>query len=203
MRAAAPWVRYCIWFVFEFNTHCAVGERDISPSHRSDNFNLTRRFLLFVVPSSVLAGQIMHRLRLTWLGEEGSIAETVSTFRTLLSITVVYYVLNQILIFSPFALMDENGNVSSDAVLFVEWRYILRIIFIVFTWITVARLRSRIRSKYSIPEKNCRGCEDCCCSIWCTCCALSQMARHTADYETYAALCCSETGLSPNAPSIV
>jgi len=145
----------------------------------------------------------MHRLRLTWLGEEGSIAETASTFRALLSITVVYYVLNQILIFSPFALMDENGNVSSDAVLFVEWRYILRIIFIVFTWITVARLRSRIRSKYSIPEKNCRGCEDCCCSIWCTCCALSQMARHTADYETYAALCCSETGLSPNAPSIV
>ncbi|KAL3756090.1 hypothetical protein ACHAWU_009392 [Discostella pseudostelligera] len=151
----------------------------------------------------VLAGQIMHRLRLTWLGEEGSIAETASTFRTLLSITVVYFVLNQIFIFSPFALMDENGNVSSDAVLFVEWRYILRILFTVFTWITVARLRSRIRSKYSIPEKNCRGCEDCCCSIWCTCCALSQMARHTADYETYAALCCSETGLSPNAPSIV
>ena len=37
----------------------------------------------------VLAGQIMHRLRLTWLGNEGhNIAQTAGTFRILLFITV-------------------------------------------------------------------------------------------------------------------
>ncbi|KAL3756088.1 hypothetical protein ACHAWU_009390 [Discostella pseudostelligera] len=149
----------------------------------------------------VLAGQIMHRLRLTWLGNEGSIAETASNSCTLLSITVVYFVLYVILFLVSFAFIDvdENGNVlsvSSGAVTLAHLRSWLAIIFRVFILITVARTRWRIRSKYSIPEKNCRGCEDCCCAFWCTCCTLSQMARHTADYETYAARCCSETGLS-------
>ena len=34
--------------------------------------------------------------------------------------------------------------------------------------------------------------------FWCSCCTVAQMARHTADYETYAARCCSDTGLPPN-----
>jgi hypothetical protein len=29
------------------------------------------------------------------------------------------------------------------------------------------------------------------------------MARHTADYDTYSARCCSSTGLGPDAPAIV
>ena len=145
----------------------------------------------------------MHRLRLTWLGNEGSITETASTFRILLSITAVYFLLGQFLKFSPLAFIDENGNPSNTAMVLVEWRYFLSIVFAIFTWIIVSRTRKRIRSKYSIPTKNCGECEDLCCAFWCTCCALSQMARHTADYETYAARCCSETGLSQNAPSIV
>lgn len=154
-------------------------------------------------PLSVLAGQIMHRLKLTWLGNEGSIAETASTFRILLSITAVYFLLGQFLKYSPLAFIDEDGNVSPTAMIFIEWRYFLSIIFAIFTIIIATRTRRRIRAKYGIPAKNCGECEDFCCSLWCTCCTLSQMARHTADYETYAARCCSETGLSPNAPSIV
>lgn len=65
------------------------------------------------------------------------------------------------------------------------------------------KTRASIREKYAIPQAACDGCEDCCCIFCCGCCTISQMARHTADYETYPGRCCSETGLSPNAPSIV
>ncbi len=188
MRGAARWVRHLNIMLLTV--------------YHSFFFHLMSLFGLLV---SVLAGQIMHRLKLTWLGNEGSITETASTFRKLLSITAVYYLLDQFLKFSPLAFIDENGNPSNTALVLVsvEWRYFLNIIFAVFTWIIVTRTRKRIRSKYSIPAKNFGEYEDFCCSLWCTCCTLSQMARHTADYETYAARCCSETGLSPNAPSIV
>lgn len=145
----------------------------------------------------------MHRLKLTWLGKEGSIAETASTFRILLSITAVYFLVDQLLKFSPLVFINENGSPTTTAMILIEWRYFLGIVLGVFTVIIVTRTRRRIRSKYSIPTKRCGECEDFCCSFWCMCCTLSQMARHTADYETYAARCCSETGLSPNAPSIV
>ena len=153
--------------------------------------------------SSVLAGQIMHRLKLTWLAEEGSTAETASTFRILLYITVVYQLLQQFLKYSSLLFVDENGDVPTMALIVFEWQHFLSIIFSVFTLVSLTKVRKRIRSKYSIPSKNCGECEDFCCSLWCPCCSLSQMARHTAHYETYAARCCSETGLSPNVPSIV
>jgi Cys-rich protein (TIGR01571 family) len=92
---------------------------------------------------------------------------------------------------------EDVGLLLSNA------RSVLNIAFGVFGVFVVARTRGRIRSRYGIPERRCIGCEDCCRAFWCACCTVSQMARHTADYENYAALCCGETGLSPNAPSIV
>ena len=161
--------------------------------------------------SSVLAGQIMHRLKLTWLADEGSTGETASTFRVLLYITVVNKLVQLFLKFSRLLLVDENGNVPTTAdgdvpttaLIVFEWLNLLSIMFYVFKLVILTKIRKRIRSKYSIPAKDCGNCEDFCCSLWCPCCSLSQMARHTADYETYAARCCSETGLSPNVPSIV
>jgi Cys-rich protein (TIGR01571 family) len=80
---------------------------------------------------------------------------------------------------------------------------LLNFAFTILLVVIMARARIRIRSRYGIPERTCHGGEDCCCAFWCSCCTISQMARHTADYENYPARCCSETGLSPNAPLIV
>mmetsp|Transcript_13155 Transcript_13155/g.23847 ORF Transcript_13155/g.23847 Transcript_13155/m.23847 type:complete len:126 (+) Transcript_13155:102-479(+) len=99
---------------------------------------------------------------------------------------------------------DDYGHpVSNPAYVLLYGRDVLSIFIGVFVIVLVTKTRKQIRSRYGIPEQQCVGCEDCCCSFWCNCCAVAQMARHTADYDTYAGLCCSETGLPPHAPSIV
>eukprot|EP00584_Thalassiosira_punctigera_P006352 CAMPEP_0172531078 /NCGR_PEP_ID=MMETSP1067-20121228/4619_1 /TAXON_ID=265564 ORGANISM="Thalassiosira punctigera, Strain Tpunct2005C2" /NCGR_SAMPLE_ID=MMETSP1067 /ASSEMBLY_ACC=CAM_ASM_000444 /LENGTH=194 /DNA_ID=CAMNT_0013315407 /DNA_START=33 /DNA_END=614 /DNA_ORIENTATION=+ len=60
----------------------------------------------------VLSGQVMHRLKLTWLGNEGgTIAQTTATFRILLLITVVYYGTIQILNYTVYAFVYDNNAV--------------------------------------------------------------------------------------------
>jgi Cys-rich protein (TIGR01571 family) len=69
--------------------------------------------------------------------------------------------------------------------------------------IVMIRARSYLRSKYAIPEQLCTGCEDCCCSFWCHCCVVAQMARHLNDYEHNEASCCTDTGLHDAEPHII
>jgi len=59
----------------------------------------------------------------------------------------------------------------------------------------IIRTRLSIRKAYEIPEENLEGCEDLLVSIWCSCCVIGQMMRHTADYDTFRAVWFSETGL--------
>jgi len=60
----------------------------------------------------------------------------------------------------------------------------------------IAKTRRLIREEYGIPELRCQGREDCCLAVFCSCCTIAQMGRHTADYETYRAYCCTDTGLA-------
>jgi len=150
----------------------------------------------------------MHRLKLTWLGNEGNPGRSAATFRVLAIIAAVYFCTNWGLYLAFYFLAifgDLEGNQEEmyTAIILLYLRPVLIIALLILFVALAARTRGRIRSRYGIPERDCRGCEDCCCAFWCGCCTVSQMARHTADYENYAALCCSETGLSPNAPSIV
>eukprot|EP00970_Alexandrium_tamarense_P012339 scaffold2861_cov209-Alexandrium_tamarense.AAC.1 len=76
------------------------------------------------------------------------------------------------------------------------------VLFNVITWIYLMNItknvRESIRNKYQIPEERCIGCEDCMCATFCTSCTICQMGRHTADFETYRASCCTKTGLPRN-----
>jgi Cys-rich protein (TIGR01571 family) len=157
----------------------------------------------------VLLGQVMHRLKLTWLGSESNHPDrSVMTFTILAIITAVHFCTNWVFYFTSLfllilgALGESESEIDASQVL-ANLRSFLNLVFFVFLLVIMARTRRRIRSRYGIPERTCRGCEDCCCAFWCSCCTVSQMARHTADYDNYPAQCCSETGLSPNAPSIV
>lgn len=125
----------------------------------------------------LLLGQVMTRLKLTWFAEEGTAAQTAKTFCIMSIITIVSLFLSTI---------HSAGN---------GFRYA----FFIFVVCLIAKTRRRIRQRYNIPAGCCGECDDCCTSFWCTCCAISQMARHTADYGTYAGRCCSETGLPPGA----
>ena len=142
----------------------------------------------------------MSRLKLNWFGKRlGNVA-------VLLLITIAYYVIDFSLgILMPLTSVDENGAlfISSLQNGVFYWRAFFGLLFSTFGVVLVCQVRRRVRERHNIPEGTCRGCEDCCCAYWCTCCVAAQMARHTADYETYAGLCCSETGLPPHAPSVV
>lgn len=164
----------------------------------------------------ILLGQVMTRLKLSWRANEGSIAQTQGTFRAMVAITVGWISLSTILniIQVQNASLDEHGQ-HTDAWFYSVWTtQVLSLMFVIFIVSLVAKTRQRIRQRYGIPEQRCGGCEDCCCAYWCTCCTIGQMARHTADYKTYAGQCCSKTGMplhtpaldagmSPQTPSIV
>mmetsp|Transcript_5014 Transcript_5014/g.9097 ORF Transcript_5014/g.9097 Transcript_5014/m.9097 type:complete len:318 (-) Transcript_5014:127-1080(-) len=174
----------------------------------------------------VATGQIMHRLKLTWLGNEGTIAQTTATFRTILWIAISYYIgrfvigllmgansvyqvveVAKMMASSPNSGNRFGGNQPAHPKntvggLLVWGRILFILSFVVFVIYLIAKTRKHIRSKYGIPEQSCHGCEDFCCALWCQCCTVAQMGRHTADYDTYAALCCSENGQPPHVPSV-
>lgn len=157
----------------------------------------------------IAMGQIMHRLKLTWLGNEGgTTAQTNATFRTLLWITFSYFIIRFILFWSTIAnavtSIAANGSSKDNTAPALHFvRLLVVISFGVFLIYIITKTRGHIRMKYRIPEAGCHGCEDCCCAFWCTCCTVAQMGRHTADYDTYAGLCCSETGQPPHVPSVI
>jgi Cys-rich protein (TIGR01571 family) len=95
---------------------------------------------------------------------------------------------------------------------FLHYSMLIAVIF----WMT--RTRAYIRQKYGIPVQYCKtgpvvnasgvsnnGCkiEDCCLSTFCACCTVSQMARHTMEYDTYHGTCCTPTGVRDSVPDIV
>ncbi len=165
----------------------------------------------------ILVGQIMVRLRLTFLGDEipynSSSAimnsQAGATFKILAGITILRLVITNIISITANSLLlgastyEEAQHDNQIIAVLTGITYTINIAYAILLVYLIAITRYRIRSRYGIPEQDCRGCEDCCCAFWCHCCTVSQMARHTADYDSYAAQCCSETGLVRNAPSIV
>lgn len=159
----------------------------------------------FPFPRQVLIGQVLQRLKLTWLANEGSnAAQSRATFRICLSISLVYFALNYILSYhtmSSFFAYDAQGLEADSDWSVLNWWLGLGVGL--FAVVLVAKARRHVRGRYGIPERRCRGYEDLCCSLWCNCCVVAQLARHTADYDTYAGLCCSETGVPQHAPALV
>jgi Cys-rich protein (TIGR01571 family) len=82
-------------------------------------------------------------------------------------------------------------------------RTIIAVAYAAFFLILSTLTRAYIRRKYNIPEGFCGPCDDFCCSFWCGTCSVCQMARHTADYASFPAACCTETGLLQGAPEVV
>jgi len=55
--------------------------------------------------------------------------------------------------------------------------------------------RYSLREKFMIREERCYDLEDIVCSTFCLPCVVSQMLRHTANYDEHEGFCCSNTGL--------
>ena len=146
-------------------------------------------------------GQVMQRLNLTWLGGPGSPEQTKSTFIVVLTIVLSFTVFSMAMDYMFPAYV--NGYYAQPPTWISTTKNLASMLIIV--WCIYVRMKTReyVRNKYRIPEERCIGCEDLCCSIWCSPCIVAQIARHTGEYETYPSMCCTKTGLPNNAPEIV
>jgi Cys-rich protein (TIGR01571 family) len=148
--------------------------------------------------SKISMAQIMTRMSLTWLGEPGERVATANTFKVVVLLFVAYTIYA-----SSLGLASLEYGPRDTPVWMAVMKFTGSILFGIWSLYSLCRTRQSVRMQYSIPEKRCHGCEDLCCAFFCTCCTLSQMARHTGEYETYPGVCCSTTGHPPGTPLTV
>jgi Cys-rich protein (TIGR01571 family) len=143
-------------------------------------------------------GQVMSRMQVTWLGEPGPLNRTRQTFFVILLLVMAFFVYSIALELAAWPY--DKGN-DPDFIAYL--RIIGNGLFTLWTVYALYRTRATVRARYQIPEERCHGCEDVCCSLWCTCCVTSQLLRHTGEYESYAGTWCSMTGHPPGTPLVV
>jgi len=154
-------------------------------------------FLLSFIFPHVALSQIQSRMQLMTKGK------IVSPFGT------------KFLIFYILALLSLNAW-TAVALIFVVNRPQLWLVlsctiplglldlFVIGTFIAkTIKTRKAIREFFDIEEQNCRGSEDVILGVFCSCCSISQMGRHTADYQTYRENFLSPTGLPRQLEMIV
>lgn len=159
----------------------------------------------------ILMAQVATRMELNWLGSPVEDDAWRHTFKTVFSIVVVYYVISWILKpFQPDFDYDEKTGemvqIGPDAPLWVTIIYhTVGASFALYSLIVMVKVRREVRKRYEI-EADCGCCdggvEDCCCVFFCNCCAVAQMARHTADYNQKRAVCCTSNGLPDLPPEL-
>jgi len=148
--------------------------------------------------SKVSMAQIMTRMQLTWLGEHGQAVATKNTFKV-----VVLLLASYILFSTSLEIASLEFTPATTPTTIVVMKAMGMILFGIWSLYSLCRTRQNIRRQYSIPEERCTGCEDLCCAFFCTCCTLSQMARHTGEYETYSGSYLTTTGHPHSAPLTV
>lgn len=139
----------------------------------------------------VLLGQVMTRLKLDWLARPAPEGQWSNTFKIMVYITVVYAILSIVL--SPVSPDTEPNTLYNITNFFLG----------IFMLIVVMRVRGIVRARNNIPETRCIGYEDCCCSFWCSCCTVSQLARQTCDYDVKDARFFTNDGIEPMSPVVI
>lgn len=143
-------------------------------------------------------GQVMTRMQLTWLGSPGPLSRTRQTFSVVLLLVVAFFIFSNAL---ELASMPYDAYEGPEFISYI--RYFGNLLFSVWAVYALYKTRETVRARYQIPEEHCAGCEDLCCSVWCSFCVTAQMLRHTGEYENYAGTCCSMTGHPPGTPLVV
>ena len=139
----------------------------------------------------------MTRLNLNPFGSHG---DAKSTFIVALIITVSTATFNIVLQPILASMQDEIGNTIPPGI-FYPFVVVSTSVWLYFMFIFI-RTRWYIRKKYHIPSRLCGPVEDVFCGFCCACCSISQMGRHTTNYGTNQAQCCTKTGLNPDVPSL-
>jgi Cys-rich protein (TIGR01571 family) len=134
----------------------------------------------FLTP--VLVAQLLTRLGLSWKGRMDSREEVSLSFNKIVLSFIAALIL---------------GNIPVVGIFFV-------IVYCmgVMLW-TGRNVRATMRKRYKIPPQLPARIDDCVCMLFCGCCSVIQMARHTHNDKDYPGSCCTTTGLDLDAPQIV
>lgn len=129
-------------------------------------------------------GQLMTRLKLTWLADPGSPEQVKKTFTILVVVGVVHWVIYQF-----YGSATRLGPILT----------IPLIVLAIYLILISTKTRALLRIRDEIPADTCcepfTQCEDFWINCCCSCCSISQMMRHTGDYENGNEDWCSPTGL--------
>jgi Cys-rich protein (TIGR01571 family) len=150
-------------------------------------------------------GQVMHRLKLNWLGGPAGHLKTIRTFQIVATLAVLYWITRSLFTWvytlgkqggtwmSNFT--TDNGSITTGGIflmMFFIGLTVFNLFFLIWSLCALTRTRMHVREKYGIRGS---ACGDFCCALWCRCCTVAQIHRHTGQYETHASVCCSKTGL--------
>jgi Cys-rich protein (TIGR01571 family) len=152
----------------------------------------------FVSLLAVLMAQVMKRMNLTWLGEPGPYISTKNTVKVVVTIVICYIIYS-----TALEIASMPFTVDTIPSFLPALKAIGSVFFTVYAMYSLCKTRESVRAVYSIPQTRCGGMEDCVCAFFCSCCTVSQLARHTGEYETYPGVCCSETGHPKGSPMVV
>jgi Cys-rich protein (TIGR01571 family) len=163
----------------------------------------------------ILMAQILTRLKMDIFANPAGGDAWQKTFRRMWILVIAFFVARAVLSCSNPQFENVDGNVNVVEPDCPAWQrslnFILSMSFGLYTIIVLTKMRKAVRSRYKIPtERQCCVCccgplEDFCCSFWCSCCTIAQLARQTADYDRNRAACCTKDGMRhPNTvPAVV
>lgn len=132
----------------------------------------------------------MTRIRLSGLSERVPSIRSRMKVQTVSILSFSFLFLNTLLITITIRTPNPPVKVFAATVFVL---FSMPVVF--FCLLLIIRTRQSIRKVYEIPEEHMEGCEDILLSVWCSCCTIGQMMRHTADYDTFRAVWFSDTGL--------
>lgn len=140
----------------------------------------------------IALGQIQTRIELDFLGRPLFGSTSVSNQFMMASLVTVWGLTNVGLFVACNLKWSHGLELSVADIVAIALMNGVMIAFLVFV---TQSTRNSLREKFMIREERCSDLEDICLSLACLPCTVGQMARHTANYDEYEAVCCSNTGL--------
>ena len=138
----------------------------------------------------VAIGQVMSRMKLTWLGTPASNEEWRATQENLVFTIALTIAVNFLLIYVSYVHYTKGLFILLDYVLF----FTVNIIFWLFSVFVTLRTRKHVRERYSISETFCL--EDYVKTIMFLPWTVAQLGRHTVDYDQFYSYFFTLTGVA-------
>jgi Cys-rich protein (TIGR01571 family) len=140
----------------------------------------------------VALAQVQYRANLDFLGRPNLFYGAAPNRAMMVTIILFWIVINAMLLLGYNIKWSQNMDLTIadwTSLAVINGAYLCFIVFV------TQSTRSSLRDKYLIREQACNDLEDLCCATCCLPCSISQMSRHTGNYDEYEAVCCSRTGL--------